>query len=254
MTDTAATNAPHPMQSVLSTLGTLVTLVGNLIPLYGVLYWQWDTFQLLMLYWTETVIVAFWTLRRLATLPEDQLGTITVNGQVQKATTFSMVGFFSLHSGIFILVHFFFLWVLFSGAWLKKVHGIGSFFSELLLVNGVWMALLFFFIGCWVSFLLDRKPAYARQLERKIYPSRPIDSPEKQSGDAVGGVIGQLYIRIVIMQVAIIGGAWFAQKMGSMAPLLFVIGLKTMVDLSLGSHVPAAKDVTFSSGNISIKS
>jgi hypothetical protein len=32
--------------------------------LHGVLYWQWDTFQLLMLYWMETVVLAFWTLMR----------------------------------------------------------------------------------------------------------------------------------------------------------------------------------------------
>jgi len=33
-------------------------------PLYGVLYWQRDTFQLLILYWMETVVLAFWTLMR----------------------------------------------------------------------------------------------------------------------------------------------------------------------------------------------
>jgi hypothetical protein len=42
--------------------------VGNVTPLYGVFYWQWDTFQLLMLYWRETVILAFWILMRRALL------------------------------------------------------------------------------------------------------------------------------------------------------------------------------------------
>jgi hypothetical protein len=32
--------------------------------IYGVFYWQWDTFQLLMLHWREAVILAFWTLMR----------------------------------------------------------------------------------------------------------------------------------------------------------------------------------------------
>jgi hypothetical protein len=44
------------------TLSILVGLSANLIPLYGGLYWQWDSFQLLMLYWMETVIMAFWTI------------------------------------------------------------------------------------------------------------------------------------------------------------------------------------------------
>ena len=45
----------------------VAALIGNMTPLYGVLYWQWDTFQLLMLYWAETVTrwkPSFWTLMR----------------------------------------------------------------------------------------------------------------------------------------------------------------------------------------------
>src|SRR5262245_17409030 len=49
-------------------LGLVAAFIGNVTALYGVLYWQWDTFQLLMLYWMETVILAFWTLMRLSML------------------------------------------------------------------------------------------------------------------------------------------------------------------------------------------
>ena len=41
-------------------LGFVAAFIGNVTPLYGVLCWQWDTFQLLMLYWMETIILAFW--------------------------------------------------------------------------------------------------------------------------------------------------------------------------------------------------
>ena len=54
---------------IVRVFSVLFGLAANLIPLAGVLFWQWDTFQLLMLYWMETVIVAFWTIRRLARLP-----------------------------------------------------------------------------------------------------------------------------------------------------------------------------------------
>ena len=70
------------MIRAIRTLSILVGLIANLIPLYGVLYWQWDSFQLLMLYWMETVIIAFWTIR--ADHPPaavDELGTITVDGR-----------------------------------------------------------------------------------------------------------------------------------------------------------------------------
>jgi len=82
MADTARTSAPQPAAGrALRMLAMAATLAGNLVPLYGVLFWRWDTFQLLMLYWTETVIIAFWTIRRLANLPDSELGTITINDE-----------------------------------------------------------------------------------------------------------------------------------------------------------------------------
>jgi len=35
----------------------VAALIGNMTPLYGVLCWQRDTFQLLMLYWMKTVVL-----------------------------------------------------------------------------------------------------------------------------------------------------------------------------------------------------
>src|SRR5262245_18637305 len=111
---------PTPVSSVyrmLSLLLALATLIGNLIPLYGVLYWGWDTFQLLMLYWTETAIIAGFALLRLSRLSGPERGEITVNGKPRAASEFDLVGFFALHSGIFILVHLIFLWGFFSWDW-----------------------------------------------------------------------------------------------------------------------------------------
>src|SRR5712691_2170472 len=89
-------------------------------PLYGVLHWQWDTFQLLMLYWMETAVIAFWTLMRLAGLDAADRGEITVNGRPRRATRFALVGFFSLHAGAFIIVHLLFLWLFFSSEWKSR--------------------------------------------------------------------------------------------------------------------------------------
>ena len=243
------------MTQVFRTVLMLVGLVANLIPLAGVLYWQWDTFQLLMLYWMETVIVAFWTIRRLARLPQDQLGTMTVNGQVRAATGPALTGFFTLHAGAFIAVHLLFLFVLFSGEWLKRVHGVGSFFSELFLVNGIWLALLVMFLAGWIAYLVKETPVYPRKMERGLYPRKVVaQEPQSQTGDAVGSVIGGLYVRIVIMQIAIIAGGIFAQSYGSIAPLLIVIGFKTLFDLSAAWWGWTAKGFEVSSDGTSIRS
>ena len=244
----------HGAGALLRLAATGTTLVGNLIPLVGVLFWQWDTFQLLMLYWMETVILAFWTMRRLARLPADQAGNITINGRERPANNAMLVGFFTLHAGIFILVHLIFLWAIFSGEWLTKVHGPASFFRELFVANGLWLGLLFFLIAGWVSFRTEAKPAFQRRLEGKLQSTKLVEQAQKKTGgDAVGAVVGTLYTRIFIMQIAIIFGAWFAGAIGSTAPLLLVIGLKTVVDLGLGSHVPLIKDLKFSAGNTSVE-
>jgi len=55
-------------------------------------------------------------------------------------------------------------------------------------------------------------------------------APGAAAGDAVGNIIGPLMIRIVVMQVAIIFGAWFASFVGSVAPLAILVALKTLFD------------------------
>jgi hypothetical protein len=252
MTDTVPTRPSHPILHLVHLVATVATLVGNLIPLYGVLYWDWDTFQLLMLYWMETAIIAFWTIRRLAKLPQDQLGTMKINGVEKPATTRMMVGFFSMHAGAFIFGHLLFLCVLFSGDWFKRVHT-GGIVSELVTTNGVWIALALLFVGSWISFLIDIKPDYVVRIERWLQPNRFVPQAEPVKG-GVGAIVGVLYLRIFIMQAAIIFGAMLAQKLGSIAPLLIMIGLKTLSDLAMGAHTPSGKGIEFSSNNMTFKS
>jgi len=227
---------------LLAALLALATLIGNLIPLYGVLYWGWDTFQLLMLYWTETAIIAGFTLLRLSRLSGPERGEITVNGKPRPATEFMLVGFFALHSGAFILVHLFFLWIFFSGDWLKKVHGVGSFFFELYGASYVWAALLFLIIASAISFLVD-----------SANPPQRSAAPGAKPVDPVGAIVGGLYARIVIMQIAIIFGAMISGMSGSLAPLVIAIVLKTLVDLGIGHRIPILKQVSFSSKDKKLK-
>ena len=50
----------------------------NLVPLYGIYAWGWDAFQLLLLYWGETVILFVCTLAHIALIPPARLGTMIV--------------------------------------------------------------------------------------------------------------------------------------------------------------------------------
>jgi hypothetical protein len=214
-----------PMSRYLFLPTALATLVVNLIPLYGVLSWGWDTFQLLILYWIETVVIAFWTIRRLARLPGEQ--------KKPNAAPFNLAEFFTLHAGMFIGVHFILLWAFFSYDWFRKVHGVGSFFFELFIANGVWVAIVCMLVLHAISYLVDAKPGHDGGAPRHL-----VQTSARTTGDPVMPIIGGLYVRIIITQIAILVGAWFSGFTNSLAPLVIVIVLKTLVDLGLGAYTP----------------
>ncbi|MGE3147138.1 MAG: DUF6498-containing protein [Pseudorhodoplanes sp.] len=208
-------------------ISRLIALAGNLVPLGGVLYWGWDPFQLLMLYWMETVILAGWTMACIGVMPAAELGSMTVNGRERPASHRLLVGFFSLHAGMFIAVHFLFLWLLFSDRWTDRVRGPVSFVRELVLASGAWIPLAFALVAGLIAFLVERRRSLAFAVPQG-----------GKAQDRVGSVVGALYMRIFAMQFAIIAGAWFAKEYGSTAPLLIVIVLKTLFDLRLGGKLP----------------
>jgi uncharacterized protein DUF6498 len=96
---------------------TLILIAANLVPLIGVFLWGWDAFVLLVLYWLETAVIAFWTIVRIASMPRDALGDIKFEGSDKPAAPLALAAFFTVHAGIFMSVHFLFLWELFAGDW-----------------------------------------------------------------------------------------------------------------------------------------
>lgn len=220
-------------------------LIANLIPLYGALYWQWDAFHLLMLYWTETVIIAFWTILGITRLPIDQLGTITVNGRPRPATHNSLCGYFTLVASLFILGHLLFLWMIFSGPWLQKVSGISNLLHLLFVADGLWLALSFMVVSGWMTFLNIAPSTLPRGVERAPAPEKTSGSISEAGSEVVGAVVGGLFARIAIMQIAIIFGAMLAKTYDSMAPLLILIGCKALVEVSVASRsAPSFKGMT----------
>lgn len=239
-------------------LATFIMLAANLVPLIGVWSWGWDAFQVLILYWAETVIVGGWALARIATLPPQYLGTITINGREQPGTNKTMTWFFASNAGAFVFAHLFFLCALFFKDWPAMVRGPVSFFAEYFGHAGVWAVLLLALMSGLASFVTATpRPTVLENLDRKWHRQRfvPAQPEPDDVRDLTGPIILDLYKRILIMQVAIIAGAWFAQSYGTKAPLLIVIILKTLFDLGSkggGSALP----MTFSNNGktVSVKS
>jgi hypothetical protein len=218
------------MPPILRHPANLILIAANLVPLAGVLLWGWDAFVLLMLYWLETAIIAFWTIVRIATLPAGALGDFKLEGTDKKSfSPFGMAAFFTVHAGIFMAVHFLFLWTLFSDDWSQRIHGVRDFIVLMVIGTGLWVPLLALFIGRGALMLFDAmRPRLLR-----LFGIVPHDKPETSPLSPGEMLIFGLYLRVFVMQITIIVGTWFALLFGSAGALALLVVVKTAIDLSL---------------------
>jgi hypothetical protein len=238
-----AAAAPTPPWTAALVVRNLLAFAANMLQVYGVLYWQWDTFQILMLYWMETGVVGFWALMRLAVLPAGTLGEMTVDGRVVPATNKLLLQLFVPFIVISMAGHLLILWVIFSGDWGRIVHGPASFAAVFIIASGAWAPLLFTFLAGAVGFYQSpkRPTACGRFLHRFSLRRRTASPASAAPADGVGPAVGGALGRIVLMQVAIIVGGMLARKYGSIAPWLILIGLKTLADFERPAKLDAAR-------------
>jgi hypothetical protein len=216
------------MLHVLMQPRSLLLVAINLLPLVGVLFWNWDAFVLLMLYWLETAIVAFWTIVRIAAMSRADLGDLRFQGDSKPPPSLAAAAFITVHAGIFMGVHFLFLWVLFSGAWSKRIHGPTDFVREMVIGTGLWVPLLALFVGHGLVMLFAAtKP--------RLMQWAGVAGPQQAAGPPAGAetLLGSLYLRIFVMQITIILGVWFTILAHSRLALAPVILVKTAVEIAL---------------------
>jgi hypothetical protein len=192
-----------------------ILILSNLVPLAGILWSGWDVFVLLCLYWLETAAIGFWTVLRVAALSRPP-GGAAARGI---AGALALAGFFTVHGGLFMTVHMMFLVVLFAGAWAGRIHDARDFIRLIVIGSGLWIPLLALFAGQGALFVNDlvNRFAFGRAL------------PETDAATIVGG----FYKRIVLMHVAILGGAFVVQAIGNVAPLIVLVLLKTALEIAL---------------------
>ena len=223
-------------------LRNVIAFAANMLQAYGVLYWGWDIFQILMLYWMETAVIGAWALLRIAVLPAGLLGEMTVNGHVVAATNTLLLQIFVPFVAISMAAHLLILWVVFSGPSGESVHGPISFASQFIVASGAWVPLLFTLLAGAVGFYESPKRSnLLRALRGRLLPPHQLtlvssNQPADGGTPAIGGTLG----RIVMMQVATIIGGMFARTYGSMAPWLILIGLKTLLDYQRPEGKPVA--------------
>lgn len=197
-----SSKAPSPGKPVrvsdLFTLSTLILILANLVPVFGALYFDWNLTSVLLIYWAESAVVGFYNFCKI----------IVIGG---RSSVFHG-GFFVVHFGIFMTIHFMFLHEIFiretdSGLSVSPQDAI------LLFIN-LWPALAALFISHGFSF-------FQNFLGRKEYINRTVKEQMMEP-----------YHRIVFMQVVIIIGATLTMLIGdSTAVLLLAIIAKIVVDV-----------------------
>lgn len=192
---------------------TIITLATNAIPLAGVLLYHWSLFNIFFFYWLENVVIALFNLVSMATAarnlsPAVSPASTAIPGNLRTITVLSLVGFFALHSGMFLFVHLIFIFVLFG--------------PSTITAPTLSISLLSLLASHTVSF----KQEQHRVKTQFSVPFHNFFRP---------------YVRIVILHLALLFGGIIVKTLGTpIVALLLLTILKTGVDLIPSQRVREA--------------
>jgi hypothetical protein len=209
----------------------IALLAANAIPLFGVIFLDWDAFFIVLLYWSENIVIGFYTILKIVfssvSHPAIHLGKLV------------LIPFFIIHYGGFTAGHGLFLLAIFKEDIAKRVleDCIWPFFLifvELLLnvIKQMYLliplqmkfVILSLFISHGVSFV------YHYLLKGEYKADKPPN------------LMASPYKRVIIMQFTILGGGFLAMTSGSPAVLLLtLVVLKTIFDVFL--HIRSHKKI-----------
>lgn len=191
----------------------ILLVLGNLLPLAGLIWWGWDAFVLLSLYWSETAILGVWMIVQLIAIALTDRG-MTFIARLPAAVFFA--AFFTVHAGGFMAGHMLFLWSVFAGKWRETIQSPEDFLQQIVLDEGLWLPLGILFIARGFEFFAALG-SYIQGTSSEKVNSSPV--------------IGRFYGRIIIMHVSILVGAGIAAKIGNIGPLIVLVVLKTAGEL-----------------------
>jgi hypothetical protein len=188
-----------------------VLVAANLLPLAGVLFWGWDAFALIALFWMENVVVGlFFVLRMLCLDPRDP---------ALWAGKLLMVPFFCFHYGMFTAIHGMFVFDMLGGK-RYDVQGLSMLepAARAAADYGLWLPLAVLVASHLFSFAWN-------YLYRGEFRRAQLSS-----------LMAKPYGRVVVLHIAIILGGIGAMALGSPLWALLVL-LAMKIGLDWKAHV-----------------
>jgi Family of unknown function (DUF6498) len=224
-----------------SAIAVALLVITNLIPLGGVLWLGWSLMLILALYWAENGIVGVINVLKILTAQGTTTGASaarwSVNGRpAASLTRLGTAGFFTIHYGLFWVVHgvFIFLFipamtgisglgVIGPGFMVLTVPGIpvsSSGVDASVFAVGVVGLAISHGVSFWMNYL-------GRGEYRTLSPADVMIQP---------------YGRLVIMHLTIILGAFVSIALGTpLGSLIVLVVLKTALDLAF--HLRQHRDL-----------
>lgn len=185
-------------------------VIGNLIPILGVLFLGWSAGSILILYWIENAIVGLYTLPRILTA---QGANPEVAGRKSPPTRVGTALFFVFHYGIFWVVHGVFAALLAAsfprveadGAWTGASFGLAVL--AMVVTHGVMF---------WRSWIRSNARRTASPIEEMFKP----------------------YGRLIVLHVTVLLGAFGLSQLGAPAWTITLLCVGKMI-LELGAETVA---------------
>jgi hypothetical protein len=229
---------------IFSKVSVWFLIAANLLPLVGVFLWEWDLYFLMVLYWSESAIIGFF-------------GIVSIILETRILSVL-LVPFFCVHFGMFMMIHFFFITMMFSPPWARSMNlPETEILSRLLWEQGLWVPVLFLFISHAASFFLNRLKLL-NQAPKETDNAVPEETAAKLPVPAANFVrkfvrvpskdlMAAPYRRVVVMHLTIIFGAILAVIFQSnKAAFVLMILLKIGADLYSHVHVHRLADGSLS--------
>ncbi len=182
-------------------------IAANLMPLAGVFFAGWDAGELVLLYWTENVVVGFYNILKIAVAKGKDF-------EKRPAPKAFLIPFFCAHYGVFCFAHGFVVLAFIS--WSRFAHGGGPDPPLARLAGQMIWPISALFVSHGVSFV--ENTLIGGEYKTSI-PGQQMVAP---------------YLRLVVMHVAILFAGVFVLIARSPAPLLvLLVAGKIALDLVL---------------------
>ena len=205
------------------TLSVAALVAVNLIPLVGVFFFEWDIGPILLLYWSENLVVGGYNMLKILVRPAE-------HPMVYLGRLFP-IAFFCFHYGAFCGVHGFFLLAFLESNGVDNILSGSDWpfflvFVQILVetIYAVWSLHRDVLTWPLVALVISHGVSFTQN----FWGKREFENATTEQ------LMQQPYKRIVLLHVAIIAGGFAVMLLGSPLPLLVLIVIgKIALDIHL---------------------